>query len=426
MLGIFLTTLFGSLIFGIPVAFAIILSTIALMFFSNNFDSQIVVQHMMAGAENYTLMAIPFFMLAGEIMNTGGISVRIVKFANDLVGHVRAGLGYVTVVACMIFAGVSGTAVADTAAIGSILHPVMKKEGYESERSAALICAAGCTGPIIPPSVPMILYGVIGGVSIVGLFLGGIVPGLIMGFALMIYWYLHARKRDYPTRPRVKAGELLKSTLVASWALVLPGIILGGILLGIFTPTEAAVVAVWYALFVSLFIYRELDLRKMPELLLNSAVNSAIVMFVAASSTAVAFMLTVGRVPQSIAEIIAAVSTNPLIVLFVINGFLLLVGCVMDLTPALLILAPIFIPIVTKMGIDPLYFGVVMVFNLCIGLLTPPVGTVLFVGCGLSGHTIGELTRRLWPMILVLIGVLILITCVPETVTAIPKWYLNR
>jgi tripartite ATP-independent transporter DctM subunit len=371
-------------------------------------------------------MAIPFFMLAGEIMNQGGLSQRIVKFANDLVGHVRAGLGYVTVVACMIFAGVSGTAVADTAAIGSILHPVMKKEGYDSDRSAALICAAGCTGPIIPPSVPMILYGVIGGVSIIGLFLGGIVPGLIMGFALMIFWYLHARTRDYPVKPRQPLSTMLKSTLDASWALVLPGIILGGILLGVFTPTEAAVVAVWYAFFVSLFVYRELDLRKLPEMLLNSAISSAVVMFVCAASTAAAFMLTVGRVPQSIAEIITSISSNPLVVMFVINGFLLLVGCVLDLTPALLILAPIFIPIVTKLGIDPLYFGVVMVFNLCIGLLTPPVGTVLFVGCGLSGHSIWTLSRRLWPMILVLIGVLILITCVPETIMTIPRWYQGR
>ncbi|MFZ5754429.1 MAG: TRAP transporter large permease [Bacillota bacterium] len=426
MLTIFLVSLFGFLAFGIPVAFALILSTAALMLFHNNFDTQIVVQHMMAGAENYTLMSIPFFMLAGEIMNQGGISVRIVKFANDLIGHVRGGLGYVTVVACMIFAGVSGTAVADTAAVGSILHPVMKKEGYESDRSAALICAAGCTGPIIPPSMPMILYGVIGGVSIVGLFLGGIVPGLIMGFALMIYWYIHSRKKDYPVKQRVPFIQLLKSMLDAIWALILPLVIMGGIVFGIFTPTEAAVVAVWYAFFVSFFIYRELKLSKLPEILLDAAISSAVVMFVASAATSTAFMITVGRIPQAIAEVITSISTNPLVVMFIINIFLLLVGAVLDLTPAMLILAPILIPLVKNLGIDPLYFGVVMVFNLCIGLLTPPVGTVLYVGCGLSGHSIMQLSRRVLPFVVVLIAVLFLITYVPETILFIPKWFQGR
>ncbi|MBZ4654193.1 MAG: transporter large permease protein [Peptococcaceae bacterium] len=426
MLTIFLVSLFGFLAFGIPVAFALILSTAALMLFHNNFDAQIVVQHMMAGAENYTLMSIPFFMLAGEIMNQGGISVRIVKFANDLIGHVRGGLGYVTVVACMIFAGVSGTAVADTAAVGSILHPVMKKEGYESDRSAALICAAGCTGPIIPPSMPMILYGVIGGVSIVGLFLGGIVPGLIMGFALMIYWYIHSRKKDYPVKQRVPFIQLLKSMLDAIWALILPLVIMGGIVFGIFTPTEAAVVAVWYAFFVSFFIYRELKLSKLPEILLDAAISSAVVMFVASAATSTAFMITVGRIPQAIAEVITSISTNPLVVMFIINIFLLLVGAVLDLTPAMLILAPILIPLVKNLGIDPLYFGVVMVFNLCIGLLTPPVGTVLYVGCGLSGHSIMQLSRRVLPFVVVLIAVLFLITYVPETILFIPKWFQGR
>lgn len=423
MLSVFLLTLFGTLLFGVPVAFALILSTLTLMFFHGAFDSQIVVQHMMAGAENYTLMAIPFFMLAGEIMNHGGISIRIVKFASDLVGHVRGGLGYVSVIACMIFAGVSGTAVADTAAVGSILHPVMKKEGYESDRSAALICAAGCTGPIIPPSVPMILYGVIGGVSIVGLFLGGIVPGLIMGIALMIYWFLHARKKDYPVRPRVSAAALVRSTIDASWALVLPFVILGGIVFGIFTPTEAAVVAVWYAFFVSYFVYKELKISQMPAILLDSVVSTAVVMFVASAATSTGFMITVGRVPQAIAEVITSISSDPMVVMFIINIFLLLVGAVMDLTPALLILAPILITLVKGLGIDPLYFGVVMVFNLCIGLLTPPVGTVLFVGCGLSGHSIMQLSKRVMPLVLVLIGVLFLITYVPETIMTIPKWY---
>lgn len=423
MLVVFLCSLFGALAFGIPVAFALLLSTVALMLFHGSLESQVIVQQIMAGAENYTLMAIPFFMLAGEIMNHGGISTRIVKFASDLVGHVRGGLGYVSVIACMIFAGVSGTAVADTAAVGSILHPVMKKEGYDSDRSAALICAAGCTGPIIPPSVPMILYGVIGGVSIVGLFLGGIVPGLIMGFALMVYWYLHARTRDYPVKPRVPFSQVIKSTIDASWALVLPFIILGGIVFGIFTPTEAAVVAVFYAFFVSVFIYREFKFSKLPDMLLDSVISTAVVMFVAAAASSTGFMITVGRIPQSIAEVITSISTDPAVVLFIINVFLLVVGTVMDLTPALLILAPILIGLVKSLGIDPLFFGVVMVFNLCIGLLTPPVGTVLYVGCGLSGHSILEISRRVAPMVAVLIAVLFLITYVPETIMTIPKWY---
>ncbi|BCV24634.1 TRAP transporter large permease [Gelria sp. Kuro-4] len=423
MLAVFLGSLFGLLLVGVPVAFSLAMSAIALMYFKGMVQPEILVQHMLAGANNYTLMAIPFFMLAGELMNAGGMSRRIVQFANDLVGHVRGGLGYVTVVASMIFAGVSGTAVADTAAVGSILYPVMKEEGYAEDRSAALICAAGCTGPIIPPSMPMILYGVIGGVSIIKLFLGGIVPGVIMGLALMAFWFFHARGSNYPVKKRPSFRQLLRSTLSASWALVMPFIILGGILLGIFTPTEAAVVAVAYAFFVTVFVYRELKLKDLPDILANSAINTAVVVFVCATASAAAFMITVGRIPQSIGELITSISRDPLVVMFIINIFLLLVGAVMDLTPAMLILAPILIPLVKSLGLDPLYFGVVMVFNLCIGLLTPPVGTVLYVGCGLSNLSIIQLSRRVMPFVVVLILVLFLITYFPKTILFIPALF---
>ena len=423
MLATFLSSLFGFIFLNIPIAFSLILTTIVLMVMAGELSSANIASSVYRGIDNFPLMAIPFFMLAGEIMNVGGMSRRIVNFANVLVGHVTGGLGYVSVVASMIFAGVSGSAVADTSAIGSILLPIMKKEGYDVPKSTALIAAAGTIGPIIPPSIPMILFGVVAGVSIVKLFLGGIIPGILIGVGLMIVWYFHAKKHGYKAAGQRKSrAEVWTGVKEAGWALMLPIIILGGIVTGIYTPTEAAVVAVVYAFFIGMFIYRELKLSHLPEILVMSGKGTAIVLLVCGAATAAGYMITTAQVPQMLMRTLADLSGgNVLLAMFWINVLLLIVGCVMDLTPALLILAPMLLPVAESYGLDPVYFGVVMCVNLCIGLITPPVGTVLYVGCGLSKISMGQITKPLLPFIGVMVVVLMLITYIPGLITFIPN-----
>jgi len=422
MLTAFLISLFGFIFLNVPVAFSLLLTTVVLMLLlQGHIDPLIIAQNVLRGIDNFPLMAIPFFVLAGEIMNVGGISQRIVVFAKALVGHVMGGLGYVTVIASMIFAGVSGSAIADTSAIGSILLPIMDKEGYDKPKSTALVAAAGCIGPIIPPSIPMIIFGVIGGVSIVKLFLGGIIPGILIGLGLMFMWYLHAKKHGYHAGKRVTAGELFKATREAFWALILPLIILGGIVTGVYTPTEAAVIAVVYAFVVGMFVYRELKPSHLPHVLLQATKSTSVVLLVCGAATAAGYLITIAQIPEKLTTTLLFLSNNiPLLVIFWINVLLLLVGCVMDLTPALLILGPILLPIAVKFGFDPVYFGVVMVVNLCIGLITPPVGTVLYVVCGLSKLSMAQVTRPLLSFIAVMIAVLFLITYFPPAITAIP------
>ena len=420
MLAAFLFSLFGFIFCNIPIAFALVLTAVVMMMLTGDVSAGLLARNMIRGIDSFTLLAIPFFMLAGEIMNEGGISMRIVQFARSLIGHVSGGLGYVGVIASMIFSGVSGSAVADTSAIGSTILPVMEKEGYDKRKSTALICAAGCIGPIIPPSIPMILFGVIGGVSIVKLFVGGIIPGILIGVGLMFVWYLHARKNNYATDGEFQWANVRSSAKSASWALLLPVIIMGGILSGICTPTEAAVVAVVYAFIVSLFIYKELDLRRMPGILVKAGKSTAIVLLVVGTATSAAYLITTAHIPEMLTATLLGMSNNVYVIMLLINILLLMVGCVMDLTPALLVLAPILLPIVESFGLDPVYFGVVMTVNLCIGLITPPVGVVLYVGCGLSKLAIGDLVRPILDMIAVMIAVLILITYVPSVITFLP------
>lgn len=423
MLVAFLGGLFGFILLNVPIAFALICTTVILMILLNgSISAPIITQSLIRGIDSFPLMAIPFFMLAGEIMNEGGISRRIVEFARAIVGHVTGGLGYVTVVASMIFAGVSGSAVADTSAIGSILFPIMDKEGYDKRTSTALIAAAGTIGPIIPPSIPMILFGVIGGVSVVKLFLGGIIPGILIGVGLMIIWYFHAKKQGYRSDGKATFKEVLRSGKSAFWALILPVIILGGIISGIYTPTEAGVVAVVYAFFVGLFAYKELELKNMTRILVNSAKSTATVLLLCGAATAAAYLITTAQIPAMLTNTLLAWSQNNVyLVMLFINLLLLLVGAVMDLTPALLILGPMLLPIVTGFGLDPVYFGVLMVVNLCIGLITPPVGTVLYVGCGLSKLPMGQIVKPLIPFISVMVVVLLIITYVPDLITFIPN-----
>jgi len=424
MLVIFLVALFGFILITVPIAFALFLTALVLGIVMDAWTPALIVQNIFRGIDSFPLMAIPFFLLAGEIMNTGGISDRIVKFSKALVGHVRGGLGYVTVVASMLISGVSGSAVADTSAIGSILYPVMKQEGYDQKKSVALFAASTTNGPIIPPSIPMVLLGVIANVSVVKLFLGGILPGVILGCGLMLGWYLHVRKRHnvYRVEGRFSIIGVLKAAIDAIWALFLPFVLLGGIILGIFTPTEAAVVSVVYALIVSIFIYKELKWSDMLNVLVNTVRGTAVVMLVCGAATAAAYYITTAQIPVMLAELLLSLSGQNwgLFMLFV-NILLLMVGCVMDLTPALLILGPMLMPLAAQYGLDPVYFGVVMIVNLCIGLITPPVGNILFVACGISKFSVADISKAIWPNIIIGIIVLFIITYIPWTITVVPN-----
>jgi tripartite ATP-independent transporter DctM subunit len=422
MIPLFLTSLFGFVLLGVPIAFALFLTALVLSWAMGNWSPALVVQTVFRGIDNFPLMAIPFFLLAGEIMNTGGIAQRIIMVAKAMFGHVRGGLGYVTVVASMLISGVSGSAVADASAIGSILYPVMKKEGYEPEKAAALFAAATTNGPIIPPSIPMVVFGVIANVSIIRLFIGGVIPGLILGLGLMIGWYLHVRgKSRYHVEGKFSWMVVLKACWDAFWALLLPVIILGGILLGICTATEAAVVSAVYAFIVSVFIYRELRMKDLLPVLVNTCRGTAVVLLVCGAAMAAAYFITTAQIPEMLANLLLSLSGgNWILFMFWVNILLLLVGCVMDLVPALLILGPMLLPIATKYGLDPVYFGVVIIVNLCIGLITPPVGNILFVACGISKIPMARLARAIWPNIVIGIIVIFIVTYLPWTVTYLP------
>jgi tripartite ATP-independent transporter DctM subunit len=422
MIPLFLTSLFGFILLGIPIAFALFLTALVLSWFMGSWSPPLVVQTVFRGIDNFPLMAIPFFLLAGEIMNTGGIAQRIIMVAKAMFGHVRGGLGYVTVVASMLISGVSGSAVADASAIGSILYPVMKKEGYEPAKAAALFASATTNGPIIPPSIPMVIFGVIANVSIIRLFIGGIVPGLILGVGLMIGWYFHVRgKKRYHVEGKFNWIVVIKACWDAFWALLLPVIILGGILLGICTATEAAVVSAVYAFIVSVFIYRELKMKDMLTVLVNTCRGTAVVLLVCGAAMAAAYFITTAQIPEMLANLLLRLSGgNWILFMLWVNILLLIVGCVMDLTPALLILGPMLLPIATKYGMDPVYFGVVVIVNLCVGLITPPVGNILFVACGVSKISMAQMARAIWPNIIIGIIVVFIVTYLPWTVTYLP------
>jgi len=422
MLPLFLISLFGFVLLSVPIAFALVLTSLVLAAFMDQVSAALLIQNIVRGIDSFPLMAIPFFLLAGEIMNTGGISRRIVLVARALMGHIKGGLGYVNVLASMLFAGVSGSAVADTAAIGAMLIPIMVEEGCDLEPSAAITIASSVIGPIIPPSIPMIIFGVLGNVSIVRLFLGGIIPGLLIGVGLMIGWYFHVRKRNYRAYGKFSIVALFRAVFDAFWALVLPGIILGGIIFGVFTPTEAAVVAVVYAFVIAVFVYKELKLAELPRLFVATARNTAIVLLVCGAALAAGYYITTAQIPALLADtLLWMAGDNKFVLMLVINILLLLVGCVLDLTPALLIMGPMLLPIIIKFGIDPVYFGCVMVVNLCIGLITPPVGNVLYVGCSISKLTVMQLAKAVMPYILIEVAVLFFITYVPGAITFIPS-----
>jgi TRAP-type transport system large permease protein len=419
MLWVFLAVLFSTIIIGVPISFALGLSAIVMMFMMD-VPTAIVVEQAIRGVNSFPLLAVPFFILVGEIMSRGGIARRLVGFAQALVGFIAGGLGQVNVAASMFFGGISGSAVADTSAIGGMMIPAMKEQRYTGEHATAITVSSAVIGIVIPPSIPMILFGVVTETSISQLFLGGVIPGLLIGVALMATTYVTAKKQHAGETQRFSVKTLGVATREAGFGLFLPILVIGGILAGVFTATEAAVAAVFYALLVSMLIHRELRPKDLIGITVRTARLTGMVLFLLAMAMIVAWLLTTALVPQQLGQSAAELSTNPYVILGILSVLLLAVGVVMDLTPAILILAPIMTPIAATVGIDPVYFGVIMSFVLGIGLVTPPVGTVLYVGCAVGDVKMEGLVRKLLPFYGALLGVLALLIAFPQLVLWLP------
>jgi tripartite ATP-independent transporter DctM subunit len=384
-----------------------------------------LIQTIFGGLATFPLLAIPLFMLAGNLMNEGGLTPDLVRFARTLLGHINGGLGLATVLACAIFAAISGAAVATAVAIGVVMIPAMKKAGYDEGVAAALTSTASCLGPVIPPSIPFIIYGVTANVSIAGLFLGGVMPGLVLAGLLMSYIYFVARKNNYPRDPKTPGREILIAAWKALPALFMPVLIMGGILSGMFTPTEAAGVTVLYAAVMGTFYYRKLTFRNLPKVLLASGLESGMVMLLIAMSEPFAWFVAVDQIPQMIVAWISSVTSSPYMILFLVNIFLIVLGIPMETAPALVIVTPILAPIAAAVGIDPIHMGVVICLNLVLGLITPPVGAVLFAVCGMANMSLDRLSRAIWPPFLVSMVALVIVTYIPWLSTYLPKLLLG-
>jgi C4-dicarboxylate transporter DctM subunit len=405
----------------VPVAIAFGLTATAFLVLLTDIPLTLVPQQMFGGTDSTVLQAVPFFLLAGALMDKGGISRRLINFANVLVGWVTGGLAMVSVVASMFFAGISGSAAADSAAVGSVMIPAMVRKGYASDFAAALIACAGTIGTMIPPSIPMIIYGVATGVSIGALFIGGAIPGALMGFALMAHAYAVSRRRGYSGIPLPTTREAWTALREASLTLVMPVVIVGGILGGIFTPTEAAAVAVFYSLVLGGFVYRELKWQHLSDILVTTGVGTGVVMFIIATSTVYGWILARRGIPLLLADTFTGISDNPWVFLLLVNLLLLLVGTIMETVPSIIIFAPVLLPLVKKLGIDPVFFGVIMVVNLSMGLASPPSGATLFVSTAIAQERLDRVCRAVWPLFFSMVAILLLLTFVPSLVMFLPR-----
>lgn len=417
--------IFGSffvlMLIGVPIGLSIALSAL-IVFISSGIPLQLVPQTLLEGNNAFSLVAVPFFVLAGDILARGGISERIVAFAESLLGRTRGGLSIVSVLASMFIAAISGSGAATTAAVGSSLLPDLKERKYDVDFSAALIASAGTIGVVIPPSVPMVLYAVIAGESVAKLFMGGFIPGVLMGGGLVGYALLVAYKRHYPAGKPVSGREMLKRFVSATWGLMAPVIILGGIFSGVFTPSEAAAVAVVYTVLVAVFVYKALDFKKFYALVVGSGVTSALVMFIIATAKLFGWGLAFYQIPEAIAKAILGIAGNsPFLIYLMVSLVILLAGMFMETASALIILTPIFIPVVQALGGNLVHFGVVMTIGLAIGMATPPVAINIYVASAITGLPMGRITRPIVPMILILIGVFLACVYVPDLVLALPR-----
>jgi len=413
------------LVIGVPIGFSLGLTSLFAIYKSNMMVLlNILPQRFFAGIDMFPIMAMPFFMIAGDLMNRCKITDSLIEFSNVLVGHIRGGLAHSNILASIFFAGITGAAVADSAALGSTLIPAMKKDGYDEDFSAAITAASSVIGPIIPPSTIMVIYGSIMGVSIAGLFAAGIIPGILIGLFLMLMTYVISIRRDYPKREsRASIHDIWTVFKKSVLALVLPFIILGGILGGFFTPTEAAAVAVFYAFFIGFFITKTLRLSDLPDIFLNCAKSTGVIFLLMSAASILSFFLASERIPELLASAMMRISANPLIILFMINIILLIVGMFMDITAALLILAPIFHPIAVNLGVHPLHFAIIMVVTLNLGLMTPPLGACLFVVCGITKLPIEQVSKEILPFIFMEVLVLFLITFLPVISMFVPKLF---
>ena len=422
IVAIFVAALCGAMVIGMPIAFALLVSSVAMMLHLDILDPRILTQSLVAGADSFPLMAIPFFMLVGELMNAGGISRRVVNFGMALVGHVRGGLGYVAIIAGFVFAGLCGSAVADTAAIVAIMVPMMASVGYSKGRSAALIAAGGCIAPVIPPSISFIVFGAITGVSIMKLFMAGIFPGILLALSLAITWWHMCRRLDIQVLPKQSGMQVLKATKESFWALFLPVFLIVVLRSGVVTPTEAGVLAVAYTIIISLFVYRGLTVREIGRVLVKAAKTTSIIMFLIAAAVITARLIALANVPAVIIDWLEPFLDNRILLMIIINIILFVVGTALDLTPTILILAPVLMPMVDKTGIDPIYFGVIFVLNGAIGLITPPVGTVLNAACGACNVSMDELFWKIIPFLIVETAVMLLLIIFPELILVPLQW----
>ena len=419
---IFLSVLSGGRVSGMPIAHALVLTGVALMWHLDFFDAQLLAQNLQAGFDNFPLLAVPFFILAGELMNAGGLSRRIIDLARAFVGHIPGGLGFVAIGAAVLLASMSGSAIADTAALATILLPMMREQKYPPGYSAGLLASGGIIAPIIPPSMPFVIYGVTTNTSISKLFLAGVFPGLMMGSFLIAAWWWIARKHRLPAMARVAWGARMKALVHSFWAMMMPVIILGGLKGGIFTPTEAAVVAAVYALIVSMFVYREMTWARLYEVFLAAGKTTAVVMFLCGAATVTAYMITLADLPNMLADSFSGVMGNPIVFMALMMLFLLVVGTAMDLTPTILIFGPVCAPLAVKAGIDPVYFGFMFIYVGCIGLITPPVGTVQNVVAGVGNLRMETVIKGTTPFLLMYVLLAVLFVLFPSLITAPLAW----